>query len=217
MESEKTKIEMGISDLRNAIEEALGCKIAGPKTFEQLRQFLFNRTGQYLGMTTLKRIWQYINDDKPLKVRPATLSVLAKSIGYKDWDDFSNRNKRVRTSDSSIASSPKFGRSIDVVNELHPADELTLYWSPGRECRIKYLGNLQFEVVSSKNTRLKPGNTFYCHLFLAGHPLYLSSLVQGDAAPVSYICGKLHGGIQFEINAPSANLSEKKAADAIGD
>ena len=181
--------------LRKAVEEAWGEKITGPKSFERLRTFLFNRTGQYIGMTTLKRIWMYI--DSPHNPRLDTLSILARSIGYKDWHDFQQRNESEQP-ENEVASSPKFGRSIDVMKDLKPGNEIKLYWYPGRECHVRYLGEMLFEVIMSKNTRIKAGDSFLCHLILAGHPLYLSSLKQKNREPVSYICGKIHGGIQFE-------------------
>lgn len=181
--------------LCHAVQLACGEKITGPKSFERLRTFLYKRTNQYVGITTLKRIWGYI--DTPYNPRQDTLSILARAVGYSDYDDFLKASESA-TSETRISSSPKFGRSIDVINDLTIGDQIKLYWHPGRECHVKYLGNMQFEVLESQNTRIKPGDTFFCHLILAGHPLYLSSLTQGDKQPVAYICGKLHGGIQFE-------------------
>lgn len=146
-------------------------------------------------MTTLKRIWEYI--DAPYNPRPDTLSILARAVGFADYEDFLKTNESSST-ETRIPSSPKFGRSLDVIKDLNPGDEIKLYWHPGRECHVRYLGNMQFEVLESKNTRIKVGDTFFCHLILAGHPLYLSSLTRKNSVPVSYICGKLHGGIQFE-------------------
>lgn len=193
---ESTKITENVDSLCHAVEVALGIKISGPKSFECLRTFIYNRTGQYIGLTTLKRIWKYI--DATHKTRHDTLSILARAVGFADYDDFLKVNKHNST-ETRISSSPKFGRSIDVINDLQEGDELKLYWHPERECHVKYLGNMQFEVLSSKNTRIKAGDTFFCHLILAGHPLYLSGLSRKNSAPMAYICGKLHGGIQFEI------------------
>ena len=184
-----------IESLKAAIEEAAELKVETPKQFINLHQFILKRTGEYLSVTTLKRIWGYLNE--PLITRTTTLSILAKAIGFKDWEDFQKRNDPYPT-ETEIASTEKFGKSIDVVKDLKKGDELILYWYPGRECHVLYLGNMEFEVVSSKNTRLLPGYRFHCHLILSGHPLYLSGVTDGKMEPRAYICGKLHGGVQFE-------------------
>lgn len=193
---EKDKSKKAIASIVKAIEEAVGFKVETPKTFELLRQIIFQRTGEYISATTLKRIWGYL--DEPLQTRHTTLSILARTIGYKEWDDFLH-NRESGLPERKIPSTPSFGRSINVTADLQDGDRIKLYWNPGRECLIRYIGNMQFVVEESKKTRLKPGDTFFCHLIIAGHPLYLSNLVQGVSEPVAYVCGRIHGGIQYEI------------------
>lgn len=189
--------EGAIRTLRKAVEDSFGEKITGPKSIENLRQYIFRRTSQYIGTTTLKRIWNYIRGGENL--RDSTLSVLARSIGYEDFSDFCRSLETAGGKECEISSSPKFNKFIDVNRDLTPDDELKIFWYPGRECRVRYLGGMQFEVVEAKNTRLMAGDRFFCHLILPNHPLYLSSLTRGDSKPRAYICGKLHGGIRIEL------------------
>lgn len=186
-----------IERLKNKLEESMGVKIRTPKHFEQLRSFVFKRTGEYLSTTTLKRIWGYLNE--PLKTRISTLIILAQTLGYRDWDDFINsvNKEKDQIVDSSNMSMAK---SIKLPSDLTRGQKVTLFWFPNRVCTIRYLGALKFEVESSENTRLQRGDTFSCHLFLEGYPLYLSNLVKGNASPVTYICGKQKGGIRFLIH-----------------
>ena len=194
---EKDKSKKAIEGIKTAIEEAIGFKVETPKNFELMRQIVFQRTGEYISATTLKRIWGYL--DEPLKTRNTTLSILARTIGYKDWEDFL-LSRESGLPERKIPSSPSFGRSINVAADLHEGDRISLYWNPGRECLVRYMGNMQFVVEESKKTRLKAGDTFFCHLIIAGHPLYLSNLVQGNSEPVAYVCGRIHGGIQYEYH-----------------
>lgn len=186
-----------IRALTASIEEAIGYKITGPKNFTRLMNFILERTGEYVSATTLKRIWGYL--DEPLKTRYNTLSILVRAIGYIDYNDFLQRNHNAPC-ETKIPSSEKYGKSIDVLTDLETGDRIDLFWNPGRECKIRYLGDLTFIVEDSKLTRLKPRDTFRCHLIIAGHPLYLSSLKHGRARPTAYICGKIHGGIQFILH-----------------
>ena len=76
-------------------------------------------------------------------------------------------------------------------------DILTLYWQPGRVCRVRYVGNLLFQVVSSERTRLRTGDYFQCSLIVEGEPLYLTNLLQQGRLATNYVCGK-NGGVRFE-------------------
>lgn len=76
-------------------------------------------------------------------------------------------------------------------------ERLRLTWLPDRLCEIEYLGDLQFCVVSSENTRLKMGDTFECSLIIEGEPLYLDNLRQGKQQSIAYVCGK-KSGVSFE-------------------
>lgn len=191
------KEKSSIIAIRKAVEDSFGEQITGPKSIEKLRFFLFRRTGQFLGTTTLKRIWNYISGGD--NHRYTTLSVLARAIGYEDFLDFCRSRESSGGMEREISSTPKFNKFIDVNRDLKTDDELKIFWYPGRECRVRYLGGMQFEVMEAKNTRLRVGDKFFCHLILPNHPLYLSSLTRGDSQPMAYICGKIHGGIQIEL------------------
>jgi len=89
-------------------------------------------------------------------------------------------------------------RRLNVANTLRRGDKVRLTWQPDRICDIEYLGELEFRVVLSENTRLKAGDTFECNLIIEGEPLYLDNLRQGSHQPIAYVCGK-KSGVLFEI------------------
>lgn len=190
-----------IEDLKAAFEETLGIRLLTPRHFDHLRQLVFTRTGEYLSSTTLKRIWGYVNE--PTFTRITTLSILSRTLGYRDWDDFIQRNSTEQDKPSSL----KLVKNINVNTDLREGQLVTLFWFPNRICTVRYLGGISFEVVEAEYTQLRPGDRFECNLFLAGYPLYLSNLTRGNSKPAAYICGKLHGGIQFKIH-PLADSSE---------
>lgn len=196
-----------IEKLKAKLEEAMGVTVRTPKHFDMLRNLVFNRTGEYLSTTTLKRIWGYLNE--PLNTRITTLILLAQTLGYRDWDDFINSSNKDdgQTGNSSCASLVK---SIKLPEDLQRGQLVTLFWYPERVCTIRYLGDISFEVVSSEKTQLQPGDHFDCHLILEGHPLFLSKLIKGNSAPITYICGKLQGGIRFKIHSMETNETPDK-------
>lgn len=78
--------EMLITQLRRKVEETFGQEIKTPKDFENLSLAVSDCTKDYISATTFKRMWGYLTE--PVTPRKATLDVLAKYVGYKDWAAF---------------------------------------------------------------------------------------------------------------------------------
>ncbi|UKK48255.1 hypothetical protein L6475_13785 [Prevotella sp. E9-3] len=173
--------------LRSEIETALKKKLQTPKDFEFLRERIYARLHILVSRTTLMRFWGYINED--VSPRKATLDILAQFLGYQDLDGYCQNSLLPKEQQSS----PVMCRRLSVAKELVEGERLRLTWNPERICDIEYLGNLQFRVVASENTRLKTGDTFECSLIIEGEPLYLDNLKQGDQPPIAYVCGKKSG------------------------
>ena len=185
-------VDEHIDALRQAVEAALGRSLSTAKDFDQLSERIFARTGELVSRNTLRRIWGRIGGE--VMPRPSTLSILARFLGYADYKAFCTGTKDSGEADSS---SPFFGRRLSVIDGLTRGDKIRLMWKPGRVCDVQYNGSLHFSVVSSENTRLKPGDTFLCGIIIEGQPLYLDQLQQGSNPPTAYICGK-QGGVMFE-------------------
>ena len=181
-----------IANLRREIETAVNRRLATPKDFDALREMIFSRLHILVSATTLKRIWGYIDDN--LSTRRGTLDILARYVGYADFEAFENG----ATADGGeLSSNPIMSRRIDVDEQLQPGDLLRLTWQPGRVCDVEYRGERLFCVVASQNTRLCAGNTFKCSLMIEDEPLYIDNLIADGSAPVAYVCGK-RSGIRFE-------------------
>lgn len=183
-----------IESLKAALENAIDGKPSASGHFDTLRDYIFNRTGQFVSSTTLKRMWGYLEDKRAPRI--STLSLLAVTLGFSDWDDFVERHCK-NTGDKMLPSNPKLGKCIDVTSDLKPGDRLKLFWYPERECIVEYLGGINFKVIQSKKTKLKPDDLFSTHLIVSGHPLYLSNVIRKGHQPMVYICGRLKGGVQY--------------------
>lgn len=180
--------------LRNDIERALGRRMKTPKDFEYLRENIYLRNNVLVSPTTLKRFWRYLDND--VETRESTLSILARFLGYVDWDDYCCCSLYPNEQQSS----PIMSRRLNVAEQLQEGCMLRLTWHPDRICDVEYIGNLTFRVLASTNTRLQVGDTFQCCLIVDGEPLYVDNLVQGGRPPVVYVCGK-KSGVRFEIVA----------------
>ena len=155
-------------------ESAIGQRLRTPKDFDYLRKCIYARLRIIVSSTTLKRLWGYLNDGG--EPREATLTTLCRFLGYRDWENFVQSQGQPE----DLPSSPVLCRQLNVINELKKNDCLRLTWQPKRWCDVIYLGNLQFLVTASENTRLKQGDTFQCSLIIEGEPLYLDGLRQGS-------------------------------------
>lgn len=191
---ERTPDSKDIESLKDALEKAIDGKLTVSGHFDNLRDYIFSRTGQFVSSTTLKRLWGYLSDKRA--PHTSTLSLLAVTLGFSDWDDFVARREE-NVSGNELPSNPKLGKCIDVSSDLKPGDRLKLFWYPERECVVEYLEGINFIVIESKKTKLKPGDLFSVHLIISGHPLYLSNVIRKNLKPMVYICGRLKGGIQY--------------------
>ena len=179
--------------LCHAVELAVDRRLLTPKDFDLLSERVWIRTGEMVSRNTLRRIWGRISDDT--SPRPSTLGILSRFVGYRDYDAFCRG-----CSDAGTEASLTFmGRRLSVVNGLQPGDRVRLTWQPDRVCDVVYNGSMHFRVTHSERTRLKEGDTFLCALIVEGQPLYLDQLQQTGQPPTTYICGRLSGGVRFEL------------------
>lgn len=180
-----------IEKLKKEIETALHRQMKTPKDFDFLKDSLYARLHILVSSTTLKRLWGYLEED--VTPRESTLDILTQYLGYRSWDEYKRNVQQPKESQSS----PVMSRRLSVKDELAIGDCIRLTWQPDRVCDIEYLGDLQFRVIASENTRLKEGDTFECSLIVEGEPLYLDHLIQGNHQPIAYVCGK-KSGVLFE-------------------
>ena len=61
--------------------------------FSILSSLIFKETGRNIGVTTLKRLFHYIQDDR--KASEYTLNTIALYVGYKSWEEYSSAKNLV--------------------------------------------------------------------------------------------------------------------------
>lgn len=54
--------------------------------FDLLSMYVFKQTGRTIGVTTLKRLFNYINDDR--KANEFTLNTIALYLGHETWEEY---------------------------------------------------------------------------------------------------------------------------------
>ena len=183
--------------LRRLICDAAGCEAKSPADFYTLMYFIESRTRETIGLTTVKRIWQYGGlNSKP---RQSTLNAMARSIGYRNYDDFcSHYGECTPSSDIVLGESVK-------VSDLTTGQELMLRWNPGREITAEYLGNNTFRILASQGSKLSVGDTFQAAFFALGHAALLANVIHGDSSWPLYEIGQQGGLTLVRQLPPSGN------------
>ena len=183
-----------IYELRLRIEASIKRKIETPADFDFLRGIIWERTHEQISTSTLKRLWGYV--DGIDNARNSTLNVLSKALGYESWDAFILKLKSENVDNSDLVMSESMSSG-----DLNVGDMLLIAWQPNRVCRLKYLGDNQFEVMESQNSKLKVGDTFRCGLFILGEPVYINDLRQnnGTGEPKLFVIGNKSGLVKLRI------------------
>jgi len=179
--------------LRAKVERTAGFTPKSPKDFTRLEREIFAATRELISTSTLKRFWGYNGEKYAVKPFRGTLNILSNYIGLISWDVFCSI-----TTDKGISSN-YINSEILSTRTLQAGDVIRLQWRPDRCVSIRYDGLDMFTVTESRNSKLQPGDTFICPIFVKGEVLYLTHLVSNGNPPTNYACGK-DGGILFSVH-----------------
>lgn len=172
--------------LKRNVEYKMGFSLKAPNNFEALISNVFKVTGEKLSLSTIKRIWGYVNESNIPRL--STLSILSRFLGYRDYDDFCEKKHIYTTADSEFIS-----QEGEQIKDLNVGDELTLEWKPDRFCRIKYEQEDTFRVINAINCKLMIGDTFSSSFIAAGHPMFVTNLIRNGNKLNDYIAGRKSG------------------------
>ena len=183
------KTSQEIIKLKHLVEDSIPRKIKTPADFVYLSGVIFERCGETISETTLKRIWGYIEGYDTTRFH--TLSILARFVGYDDWDDFVKEN----TADPNEQSEEIMQKCIYSKN-LAVGDRIYFTWFPDRECLVEYQENNVFKVIEAQNSKLQKGDSFVCGFFIEGQPLYMDDLTRDGETYAMFVVGK-NGGLKI--------------------
>jgi len=179
--------------LKQEVERVLGHQLREARDFEYLSECMLKcGSHERLSPTTLKRLWGYLKNEQ-VQTRPHTLDVLARFVGYKDYDDFCKNDSQNDEEQSGVIIAERI-----VSRELPRGRKLVIRWLPDRRIVVKHQGNGQFVVLESEHSKLSVGDTFVCHLMLEHEPLYLDQLVHDGMPSMNYVAGQ-RNGVVFEM------------------
>jgi len=182
-----------ITLLRQVVEESANHRIETSNDFLFLSGEIRGRLNENLSVSTLKRLWGYV--DGYASVRPSTPDILARFVGFPDWETFVSDYCEVESVQSShrVVSESLFAKDLNV------GDKVEIRWNPNRRLLLNYLGDNMFTITESENAKLKVGDQLLCQRFILNQPLFVDVLdnegqtavfVMGNKGGLTKICKK---------------------------
>lgn len=175
--------------LLSEVEKKYGRRIATTTDFESLSVVIEHQTGELLSSSTLKRLWGYVTLNPTPRI--STLDILSRFIGHKDFKSFCQS-----LTDGKVFSSNFFSTRYLAVSELAEMSKVTIGWAPDRVVEMRYLGEFQFEIERSVNSKLKPGDRFELSDIILGYPMFISRILRDGEYTPAFIAGQ-DGGINL--------------------
>ena len=172
--------------LLTEVEKKYGRRIATTTDFESLSVVIEHQIGELISSSTLKRLWGYVKLNPTPRI--ATLDVLARFVGQRDFKAFCNHLK-----ESQVYASNFFTARCQTVSELVAGVTVHIGWAPNRLVKMSYLGDYQFVELESENSQLQPGDRFELSEIIVGYPLYISRILRDGAHTPSYVAGQIDG------------------------
>ena len=172
--------------LLDAVEKKYGAPLLSTNDFNILSALLKFEGRESLSASTLKRLWHYVSQE--VTPRKATLDVLSRFVGYKDF-----RNFRLALLGDESESSEFLDTYTLSADDVADGGIVVIGWEPNRIVRLRKVGKDLFEVVESLNSKLIEGDRINCSFFFKGLPLVVPSVMRGGAQLPSYIAGKAKG------------------------
>lgn len=180
-----------ITLLRQLVEESADHAVATSNDFIFLSGEIRGRLNENISVSTLKRLWGYV--DGYASVRQSTLDILARFVGFPDWETFVSDYCEVESVQSShrVMGESLFAKDLSIGNNVE------IRWNPNRHLLLNYLGNNMFTITESENAKLKAGERFICQRFILNQPLYVDVLdnegqtavfVMGNKGGLTKIC-----------------------------
>lgn len=192
-----------IQKLKNEVEAFFATSMQTRRDFDRLSAIIFERTGESVSPTTLRRFWGYQKTKEEYSCSPHTVSLLCRIVGARSLEEYEARCQHDADTangdtDKPTNESSAFikGGEVMETDMLFFGDRIILSWAPNRRVEVEYQGGEVFRVISSENSKLIPGDIFHCRQFVNGEPLYCHNLVRCGVATSDYYCGK-QGGIHY--------------------
>lgn len=175
-----------IESLKRDIEDKFDHSFKSATDFDRLASLIKSHSSDTLNTSTLKRIWGYSKTDS--SPRRTTLTILAKVLGFRDWESYVDKKKAEERIESGFTQD-----CIVNIADIEPGDLISFRWNPNRVITLRCIGSHMFEVLQQKNSSLRPGDKFRILYAREGFPIYCENVIRNDLNLGDYIAGEETG------------------------
>lgn len=163
--------------LTNAIIEDLkersGLLFDKAEDFSILSTLILKETGRSIGITTLKRLFYYIKDDR--KTSEYTLNTIALYVGHKSWEEYSASKK--------LVSEWGFDDGTIYIHALETNTKIAIQYLNRKLTFIvvDFDGKNYLKVVSSENSSLQIDDLLLVYRIRKGEILEAEKVIRGKS------------------------------------
>ena len=176
-----------VAFLLKDVEQKYRRRIETTADFEALSVFIEHETDDLVSSSTLKRLWGVVSLNPTPRI--STLDILSRFVGFQDFKAFCDDLKR------RDAYSSRFLTDEHILSsDLTPGERIRVGWDPNRLVSLTYLGDNQFRVDESANSKLAEGDVFELISLVKGYPMFISRILREGEYISSYVAG-LDGGV----------------------
>lgn len=155
------------------IKEKTGMKYDRAKDFSVLAEDIFKKTGRSIGITTLKRLFGTIEDQRDAV--GYTMNTIAIYLGYASWKDYMGHD--------SFDSDWCFDDDLFYIHDLELGDQLKVQYL-NRSVTfsvVDYEDTRVLKVEESTNSSLQVGDIVFIHSLRVGNIIESEKVVRGTA------------------------------------
>ena len=181
-------------EIIHKIEHYLGRDLGNPsdKDIVCLSDHIFEITHERLGFNTLKRLLGTIKDAEGSHSRNSTLNIIARYLGSANW------NVLLSQADQGTSSFTTLEGELSL-SDLKKEDMIEVTYQPNRKIVFSYLGDGQFEVKESLNSKLKGLDVCTINSLIINYPLIAEKVVREGVCLGRYIAAKEEGLLSIKV------------------
>lgn len=140
--------------------------------FDILSSLIYRGTGRTIGVTTLKRLFNYINDSR--KTNEYTLNTIALYLGYNDWKDLCRR--------VNVDSLWGYDTKAVYIHTMQVGTHVEVSYLNRKVCFIviQHNGKNALQVEESVNSSLQIGDICDIYKISMGNILEAEHIYRGD-------------------------------------
>lgn len=160
------------SQIIESLKSKSGLGFDKAKDFEILGGLIFTETGRTIGVTTVKRLLGYIEDDR--NTIPYTLNTIAMYLNYKSWEELCVAKR--------IDSDWDFEDDAIYIQSLEVGDEIEVAYLDRKVSFVVSVidGTKVLRVKSVENSSLRPGDILYVYKIQQGNIIQAEKAIRGN-------------------------------------